>query len=129
MSGAYYEAPILVSISIEIVYEVSVRLGKASAHYGMIRLLNFPFLKHCIQSRQSLAGLGEDHSTGSGAIDTMCNAHKSSSGFVVAIRQITPHDVAQRSVARIVALYQHTTRLIDNYQVIVFIQHIDVGIA
>ena len=88
---------------------------------GPIGLVHLARPKHVVQPRQCFRCFGKHHQARHGTVETMHHAEVNIPRLVVLFANILPHNVREWHIARLVALNDFATLLVDNNNVIIFV--------
>ena len=77
--------------------------------------------EHAVKAGQGLRRAGEDDEAADGAVETVDDAEEDLAGLLVFLLQVGLDGLAERCVARLVALYNLAALLGDDDDVVVFV--------
>ena len=99
------------------------RLLGTTLNDSPISLVNLIVAKHIIKSCQRLARLGKDHKSADRTVDAVSHATEYIARLGISLLNILTHNLHKRSVARLIALHNLARTLIDDDDVIVFVDY------
>lgn len=108
--------------AVDIILEMAFLLRRGVLHNRPVAFLEIAtLLNHHVQPSQSLAGFGEDHSTAHRAVQPMDDTAEDVAHLVVTHTQESTNLVRHTDIARLVALGDLATLLVEHQQVVVFV--------
>lgn len=119
-------------IAIKIIAELhpSVLYGHTVRHpvqrclyQSPVGLVDISFAEHLVDPFQPLAGLGEEHGSANGAVQTVGNSHEHLACLAVSLGDKSLEGFAQRLIPSLVSLDDLPASLVEDQEVIVFKQY------
>lgn len=113
---------VLLLVAGEEMLEASLRFGGRIGNDCPVGLLDFVVrLEHVVEPCQRLTGAREKHNPARGAVETMRDAKEDLAWLVVLLLDICLDGLGEGRVARLVALHNLAARLVDGYDMIIFV--------
>ena len=82
--------------------------------------------KHLVEAGEGFAGAGKDDEAADGTVEAMDHAEEDLAGLLVFLLDVLLHDVRERAVAGLVALHDLAALLVDDDDVVVFVDYLHV---
>lgn len=108
----------------DVVGELGLRLGRHSAGDGPVALVDGAGAEHLVEARQGLGCLGENHNAADGAVEAMAHADEDVAGLGVFLLEPGCNGLAEGCVAGLVALHYLAGSLVDDDDVVVFVEYL-----
>ena len=108
----------------QVVHQFAALLLGGMLHDSPILLFHLAVAEHLVQPGQCLARFGKDHHTAHGAVEAMSYPHEDIARLVVLLLEPSLQLLAQRHVARLVALHDFGAGLVDDNHMIVFVEYL-----
>ena len=102
--------------------------GGRAADDGQVGLAHAALAEEGVQPAERLAGPGEDHEPAHGAVEPVDNAEKDGAGLGVLFLDVGFHAVGEGGVAGLVALYDLAGLLVDDDEVVVFVNDVHLSV-
>jgi len=96
-------------------------------NHSPIRFLGFAVAEHFVESGQCLTGSSENNDSRCRTVEAVHDAQKHFAGFVVFVFDVFLNHFRQRFIARFVALHNIADTLVDDNEVVVFVEDLEVG--
>lgn len=113
---------VLLLVAGEEMLKASLRLGRRIGNDCPVGLLDFVVrLEHVVEPCQRLTGAREKHNPARGAVETMRDAKEDLAELVVLFLDVCLDGLGEGRVARLVALHNLAARLVDGYDMIIFV--------
>ena len=111
-------------IADEVVFQPCFRHFRCTLHNRPIGLLDLLVtLEHGIKTGKGFGGTGKEHYSTRRSIQTMGHAKEHLTGLVILVLYIRLHRLAQRRVARLIALHNLVAGLVDGNNMIIFVEY------
>ena len=109
-------------IARQVVLQAGFRLFGTPLHDRPVRFTNLLVtFEHLVKTGEGFAGSGKEYYSTRWAIQTMGNTEKDLTGLVVLVLDVGLDDLAQRCVARLIALHDLVAGLINGNNMVVFV--------
>ena len=113
---------VLLFVADEPVLEGALLLRRTVLDDGPVGLVDLSVAEHLVEPLQGLAGLGEHHDAAGGTIETMHDADEGVARLVILLFQVGGNGGTQGLIAGLVALHNLANSLVDDDDMVVFVE-------